>query len=219
MDLDKAIRERRTVRRYLPEDIPEKELRKIIDAANHAPSACDLQAWRFIIIRDKDIMRKIMEMDAPAFIQEAPLGILVLYDNRSDNVEYNDHIQSASAAIQNMLLTAHSMDIGCCWICHLPPKRQLRKLLDIPWNYDPIAYISMGYHDKMPAARKRKKGYEELVSKERFALDEKVPGRADPVRMIKRISRWVYYRLPFRKHIRKPVNKVFEKKFEDERQR
>ena len=70
-----------------------------------------------------------------------------------NNISYNtylykDHIQSAAAAIENILLTATELGIGTCWICNLRRPRLLKKQLHIPHNFDIIAYITLGYPQK-----------------------------------------------------------------------
>ena len=107
MDLIKTIKTRRSVRFFLDKKISNGDLNKIIESATYAPSSCNMQGWRFIIIEDEKIIKKITEMDAAYFLNKPHMGILVLYDNRTDNLEYQDYIQSAAAAIQNMILTAH----------------------------------------------------------------------------------------------------------------
>ena len=127
--LIRIIRSRRSIRLFDENSINEKDLNKIIEAGNYAPSYCNTQAWKFIIIKDKEIINKIVELDAAVYLKKAPVCVLVLYDKRSDNPEYKDYIQSAAACIQNMLLAAHSLGIGSCWTCHLPRKKELQKLL------------------------------------------------------------------------------------------
>ena len=90
---------------------------KVIEAGMWAPSACNLQNWKFIVIDNQNLKEKLVDWGAAIFIKHAPMAILVLYDNRTANIEYQDHIQSAAAAIQNMLLAAISLELGTCWIC------------------------------------------------------------------------------------------------------
>lgn len=213
MELSKAIKTRRSVRKFSGKKIPKETLLKILDAANNAPSACDIQGWRFIVITNPLIKKKIIENGAASFILNAPVGVLVLYNNMTDNVEYSDHIQSAAACIQNMLLAAHSFNIGCCWVCHLPPKNVLRKILRIPGFYDPIAYVAMGYYDIEPADRPRKHNVNEIVSYNLYNLREKAP--LNKLKLgIKRFLRKIYFKIPFRKYIKPHVDKRFEKKFD-----
>ena len=115
-----------------------------LKAVIYAPSACNRQAWKFIIIDEKDIKDLICKNFGSNIIENAPAGILVLYRNDvSFNYRlYKDHFQSAAAAIQNILLSAYESGLGTCWVCNLPSPKYLKKLLNIPKSYEVIAYMS-----------------------------------------------------------------------------
>ncbi len=168
MSIMDVIKKRRSVRKFQDKPIEDEKILKLIDAARWCPTASNMQAYRFIIIKDQSIKEKLVRMGTASFIRDAPLGILITYSNETSNVEYQDYVQSASAAIQNMLLAACEMNIGTCWICHLPPKEKLRELLNIPKNHDPIAYIVLGYYDKLPDSVPRKHEVSEILSYDSF---------------------------------------------------
>lgn len=109
----------------------------------YAPSACNFQAWKYIIIKS-DEKKKCFNYK---LIEDAPVGIMVTYRNDIEvaGKKHFDYIQSASASIQNMLLMAHSLGLGSCWICNLPPQKVMKKAFGIPDNFDVIAYIIIGY--------------------------------------------------------------------------
>lgn len=172
MELINAIKGRRSVRKFKNEKISRAMVEKIIDIARWAPTASDRQSYRFIVVDDEKIKEKLVRMGAAVFVKTSPMGILVLYSNETSSKDYGDYIQSASAAIQNILLVAYSMNIGTCWICHLPNKSHVRRLFGIPRNYDPIAYIVMGYYDRELKPPPRKYGINELVSYNRFDFRE-----------------------------------------------
>jgi hypothetical protein len=112
-----------------------------------------------------------------------------------------------------MILAAHNFGIGCCWVCHLPLKKQLRKILNIPSHYDPIAYIAMDYFKGTLKKRVRKFNSKEIISYNKFNFNERATVK-DKLISIKRVLRKVYYYIPFKKHIKNSVDKLFEKKFE-----
>jgi len=215
VDILGLLGKRRSIRVYKPDPVPKDVLQKILQAGQMAPSACNKQNWKFIVIDDENIKQSITDMGGAIFIKKAPVGILVLYDNRTQNIEYHDHIQSGAAAIQNMLITASELGIGACWVCHLPPKRQLRKLLDIPWHFDPIAYIPMGYPNCLLPNRPRKGRIEDLVSYNKFNVAGPVPKRS--LKLVVRIMIIkVYYLLPLglKKKLIPLIDKTFVTKFE-----
>jgi len=128
MDIQNTIKNRRSVRKFLAKAIEPEIVNQIIESANWAPSACNIQGWRFIIVNDQKLKEKIVDRGGPRFIKDAPLGILVVYDERTENLEYQDHIQSASAAIQNLILAASDRGLGSCWVCQLPKKKELKEI-------------------------------------------------------------------------------------------
>jgi nitroreductase len=215
MTILEILGKRRSIRRFKPDSIPEDILLKILQAGQMAPSACNKQNWQFIVIDADHIKMKLVDMGAAIFVKKAPIGILVLYDNRTQNVEYKDYIQSAAAAIQNMLITASEFGIGACWVCHLPPKRQLRKLFNIPWHFDPIAYIPMGYANCAIPNRPRKCEIEQLVSYNKFNPSGPVPHRSVKLKIQIMIIK-LYYLLPVsvKKLLLPFIDKSFVTKFE-----
>ena len=156
-----VVRSRRSVRRYREAPVPKDLLHELLDVATWAPSACNKQDWRFVLVDDKAIMSKIVDAGGAIIIPKAPQGILVSYRESVRNAYYRDDVQSACACIQNFLLMAAARGIATCWICHLPRKGALRSLFKIPADFQPIAYIMVGYADDgkfTEVARKHKIG-------------------------------------------------------------
>ncbi len=212
MELFDAIYGRRSIRNFLDKKIESKKIKKIINAATYAPSACNIQGWKFIIVNKSKIKEKLIQTGTISFIKNAPIGILVLYDNRTENSEYKDYLESASAAIQNMLLAAYSLGLGTCWICHLSSKKVLMKIFNIPRHYEPIAYVAVGYPKKKPKSLSRKYNLNEIVSFNSFNFKEKIDAelKTDLIRFIRRIIFRLYKYLPF-KNFFLPITKKFER--------
>ena len=129
MDLIEAIKGRRTIRRFLEKEVDLSLVKQLITLGTYAPSACNRQAWRFIIVTDKEIMKMLRKYNASWVIPNSPVGILVVYNKFTVNMKYPDNIESASACIENILLGATSFGVGACWINDLPSKKIIRKLL------------------------------------------------------------------------------------------
>lgn len=217
MDLKTSILDRRSVRRF-KNTVPEKDLiLEILDIARWAPTHCNTQAVKFIIVDNNKIKQKIVDMGGSVVIKNAPIGILVLYSNLSDNLEYLDYIQSAAAIIQNTLLYAHSRGIATCWIAQLPRKSDLRTLFNIPPMYDPIAYILLGYPEREPKPVPRKHKIEDIIAYNTFDFDLKASILNEKNIKFKKKVRKIYYILPtiIKKLINPIVDKLFVKKFEN----
>ena len=124
----------------------------------------------------------------------------MLYDNRTSNRSYSDHIHSAAAAIQNILLRAEELGIGSCWICRLPKRSRLKRLLGIPWCYDPMAYVALGYPETPPPPKKPTRKYTpaRVLARNRFEFTDVNAGRWLQVKWAlslgrRRFIRWCYF--------------------------
>lgn len=143
MEFDKVLFGRRSVRQFVDKDVSDNDIKRIIEAGIYAPSACNLQDWKFILVRDKNRDAYYNEI-----VSSAPVLIFVTYRSDNYNVsgyKHKDYVQSAAAAIQNMLLKAYSLGLGTCWICDLPSNSELQKHFDVPSNYEVLACIAVGY--------------------------------------------------------------------------
>ena len=103
MGIFETIKKRRSVRSFKRKPVESFKIKKIIDAGQWAPSACNKQMWEFVVVKNKLIKNKLVEFGAVRFMKDAPVVIYVLYPKKV-NPERYANIQSASAAAQNMLL-------------------------------------------------------------------------------------------------------------------
>jgi nitroreductase len=215
MDLFEAIRNRRSIRRFEDRPVPEDLVLKIIEAGQWAPSACNRQDWKFIIIDSKEVKEKLLKETTAYFVGKAPLLILVIYSNRTDNLEYKDHLLTAAMAIQNMQLASYSLGLGSCCVNNLPIKSRLRSILNIPRHYDPVSLICLGFPKAVPKHLKRKETLDEIISRNTFNFKHTVPA-IDLKLNLKRIVRFIYYRLPGpMKKMLDPIARKFEKRFDE----
>ena len=147
MEFNECLFNRRSIRKFNNKKISDDTIKDIINAGIYAPSACNFEAWKFIIIKKDTKNREKLEN---AIALSAPYGILVLYRNDLyvTGRVYKDYVQSASAAIENMLLYITSIDLGGVWICGLPKESKIKKAFNIPKNFDVIGYIAFGNYDK-----------------------------------------------------------------------
>ncbi len=219
MNFFEIVKGRRSIRRFLKRPVEPEVLKRIIASATWAPSACDIQGWKFIVVNDPEVKKEMVEGGGAMLIKNAHTGILVLYDNRTDNIEYMDYVQSAAAAIQNMLLTAHYLGLGGCWICHLPPKNELRKIFRFPNCYSPIAYVMLGYPLNTPKPKVRKYDLEALIHNNVYHAadgEEESLNENAGFLSIRVFLRRLYYNMPgaMRKYLSPVVDKYLTRKFE-----
>ena len=146
MELKEAIFGRCSIRSFQDKPVAIEDIKELIQAAIYAPSASNHQAWKFIIVNNEETKKLVRGLRGSILITDAPTGILVLYRNDLTlNLTYKDYIQSAAAAIQNILLAAYEKGIGSCWINRLSAPNYIRKALNIPKIFNIIAYIALGY--------------------------------------------------------------------------
>lgn len=217
MDIKDAIKARRSVRSFSDKKVEISIVKELIEAASWAPSSCNKQAWKFIIVDDKKKKQAMVDMGGASIIKLAPMGILVVYSKQSDNTEYMDYVQSASASIQNILLTAHAKGLACCWVCHLPRKKDLQRLFSIHSSYSPIGYILLGYPNKASRLIERRYNVDDLISFNKFDFSDKLLLEKDKSVLFKKIIRKLYYLMPtsLKKIINPLIDKKFVKKFEN----
>jgi nitroreductase len=177
-----AIAARRSIRKFKDIPIQDEVLQKILTAAVQAPSACNRQPWRFVIIHSEKraemvrIMREGISRDkaqgedigssewSAHVMEEAPVTVFVFnpdglrpWRRHTVQQKFMDvlDIQSIGAAIQNMLLAAQDLGLGSLWICDVfIAYEELCKWLGEKGEL--IAAVSFGYADESPAARPRK---------------------------------------------------------------
>lgn len=218
MEIFNIIKNRRSIRKFTQQEVPQDLIEKLIEAGAWAPSACNAQGWRFIVVRDEKVKKEIVKYGGSVTIGMAPVAIIVIYDNRTKNLEYQDHIQSAAAAIENILLAAGSLGLTGSWICHLPSQRTLRKILKIPASFSPIACIILGYQAKEPLPVVRRYPLEKIVSYNKFG-ENLAQEKVNETRIFfYRIFRKCYLLLPsaFKKgFLNKLVDRWFVKKFDN----
>lgn len=213
MELDEAIKSRRSIRKYNGLPVSNEDIRSMIEAAIMAPSACNNQCWRFIVIDDSGVISQIQRKGGAEFLKQVHQGILVLYDNQTDNLEYLDYIESASAAIENMLLKATEIGVGACWVNNLPNKRVLREILSIPTHYDPIAMVTIGHYDRAPRNMPRKYDIDQVISYNKWIFEDVTKKNLFAL-SFRRFTRKIYKRLPFKEFVYRIARK-YEKRFDN----
>ncbi|MEM3437140.1 MAG: nitroreductase family protein [Nitrososphaerales archaeon] len=173
MDLFEAIKNRRSVRAFKPEPISDDILGKILEAACWAPSAGNLQPWEFIIVKDSIVKRELCRAALnQCFIYEAPMVIVVCANLDRSSRRYGSRgrdlyaICDSSAATQNILLAAHALGLGACWIGAFHDE-EVSKVLELPSGVKPIAIIPIGYPNEKPSPPSRLP-LERVVHRERY---------------------------------------------------
>lgn len=140
------IYERRSIRHFEDRQLPKELLDTILDAGRWAPSGLNNQPWRFTVIEDLELKLELSRLTKyDRIIKEAPAIIGVFLDNEALYHREKD-IQGVGAALQNMLLMAHSLDLGAVWLGEiLKNGEQFCKILSLEPRYELMAVIAAGY--------------------------------------------------------------------------
>jgi len=158
MDTLDAIHTRRSVRKHQDRPVPEELVQKLLAAAMSAPSARNAQAWQFVVIDDRSMLAEIAEITPNAgMARQAPLAILVCGDLDLEKSS-GYWVVDCSAAVQNMLLAAHSLGLGAVWTGVYPRQRRmngLRRLTGLPDGVMPHSLVVLGYPAEQPPPEDR----------------------------------------------------------------
>jgi len=158
MEAYEAITSRRSIRKYVAENIPTEYTKKLIKAAMAAPSAGNQQPWHFIVVTDREILDAIPKFHPYSqMLYKAPLAILICADT---DIETHPGywVEDCSAATQNILLAAHALGLGAVWLGIYPGEERtgdIKKLFKLPASVMPLSLLSIGFpaEDKPPADR------------------------------------------------------------------
>lgn len=162
MDVLNTIKARRSVRRFLRKEIPEKILETFVDAIIWAPSAGNLQSRKFYFVFNQQIKERLVGAAwGQSFIAEAPLSVVCCADLRIKR-HYGDRgselytLQDVSASIQNLLLEAQEQGLASVWVGAFQ-EAEVSEIMNLPNYLRPIAIVPIGYPDESPAPPERVK--------------------------------------------------------------
>jgi nitroreductase len=151
--MDDPVLQRRSIRKYTADAVPDELVTTLLRAAMAAPSAGNQQPWQFVVIRERATLRAVTEFHPyAAMLGHAPLAILVCGDTRLEKwPEFWP--QDCAAATENLLIEAQALGLGAVWLGVYPLVERvdgMRELLGIPTHVTPFALVPVG----RPAATK-----------------------------------------------------------------
>lgn len=215
MELLQAIQTRRSVRLYEATTIPVETIEEIVRLAADAPSACDRQGWRCILLQDRKDLEWLYSRGGSSVFKTSSQAIIVCYERQTENSEWDDNIQSAAAFIAYFQLIAHERGIGSCWVCHLPPRSEVAEHFSIPSTYLPVAVVTLGYNKAGYLPKKRvDKSEARLLSLDRWEFGGDRDGSCKTGYWLRKLLREIYYALPCRVWLRGLAGR-YEKKFDE----
>lgn len=148
MDFQAVLQTRRSVRAFAKREISQPVLARILEAVRIAPSACNCQPWRFVVVKDAATKKKLGEMcKGQSFVGTAAAVVACCgkrYQNAHNWIGPHLYLVDVAIAIDHMTLAARNEGIGSCWIGafdHEP----IKKLLGVPEDYDVVMLVPLGY--------------------------------------------------------------------------
>lgn len=162
--IEEVIRGRRSVRKWMDRQVDRRLLYEIINIAQWAPSSCNRQPWKFLVVESEEGRQLLGALFPQKFYAKAPMLLVVLMDldvYDKDEKSFKPYLDGA-AIIQNALLLMHARGLGACWISFDLKRTQgdslsrVMRHFRIPDNYLPISMIAVGYAAKTPADSVRK---------------------------------------------------------------
>ncbi len=152
METLEAIKTRRSIRKYREKPVPKKKLEQILDAGRWAPSSHNSQPWKFIVVRDRQIMDNIAALlPWGRFLTQVQLAIAVVVDPGATN----HPIEDGALAAGNILLAVHALGLGGCWVDPSASEETIKPMLGIPPGVKLICLIPVGYPDEAPTRRRK----------------------------------------------------------------
>ncbi len=146
MDFQELITERYSVRNFKSEHLPQEVIDKILEAGHKAPTGCNYQPQRILVLNTDESVEKLKECTKCHF--GAPTAMLVCNNKEESWVrKYDGALSSPVDSVivaTYIMLAAQNEGVGCCWVMHFDPTA-MRETFDIPENIEPMALLVMGY--------------------------------------------------------------------------
>ncbi len=162
-----AIKNRRSIRQYRPDPVPDDVVLQLLDCARLAPSASNRQPWRFVVLKDPDIKRELKRCAyGQHFVESAPCMIVCCVDltvyapgpeDGSDNELYaylGECRFNSAIGTEHIVLAATAFGLGTCWV-HLFDPEKVHQLLKLPDTIAVVTLLAVGYPAENPPPRPR----------------------------------------------------------------
>jgi nitroreductase len=154
-DVLKAIRTRRSVRRYTDAPVSREQIETILEAGRFAPSGKNTQPWRFVVIESESKRSELATLfPQQGLVAATPVTLAVLIDREAGYDELKD-VQGIGAAIENILLAVHSLGLGACWIgktCNA----EIEQVVGAKEHEELMAIIPIGHPAETPTPTPRR---------------------------------------------------------------
>ncbi len=167
-----VLRTTRQVRQYEDEPVPDDVLARILEVARWTGSSSNRQAWHFVVVRDRDTIRKLSALRPPiGWIAAAPVGIAIVLDGPTASEAYDE-----GRVTERILVASHALGYGAgvAWYGDAPLQAEAKKILGVPEEKTARQIVVVGkptsVKDPRPGARPGgRKPLAEMVSYDRYS--------------------------------------------------
>ena len=172
--LQRLIQTRRSVRRFKSDPVPREMLIQCVEAARLAPSAENVQPWRFVIVDDPQLKDELAKKafsgiySATRWASKAPVLVVILAEldilaNRLGKQITGLHYYLIDIGIggEHFVLQAHELGLGSCWIGWFSQKG-VRKALNVPRKYKPVLMLAVGFPDVVKFKEKKRRTLDDI---------------------------------------------------------
>jgi nitroreductase len=170
------INNRQSDRGYVNQPVEKDKLQRILEAGRIAPSACNAQPWKFVVVDDIDLKNKLADTTSSKilgmnhFTKQAPVHIVIVMEGANITSSFGSMVKrkhfpliDIGIAAEHICLAATAEGLGSCMIGWFD-EPTVKKLLKIPRNKRPILIITLGYAENPETRQKRRKTMDEVVS-------------------------------------------------------
>ena len=166
-----VIKNRRSIRKYKPDPVSDEDIEYVLNAARLAPSWKNQQCWRYVVVRNKETIKKIASArpKSKEWLEEAPVMIVACADpDESGHREGKDYyLVDIGISFQNLLLAARDRGLGTCWIGGFDEKT-VKDAVGLPENIRVVAYTPLGYPAEEKGEITDRKSPEETIFYEKY---------------------------------------------------
>ena len=139
------IQKRRSIRKYTPEPIADADIQSMLEAAMAAPSASNIKPWEFVVVRDRELCRRLAETHQYSKMAAEAAVVFVICGREGESRHW---VEDTSAATQNLLLAAAGLGLGAVWVAvypHVEREEYVRNLLGIPSGRRILCLVPAGH--------------------------------------------------------------------------
>jgi nitroreductase len=173
--LDEIIKNRRSARNYEPKSVEKEKIVQILEAARLAPSACNAQPWKFVVVENPDLKDAVVReglnniavpnrwaADAPVIIAVCSKTNFFVHKVAAKIQDVDYHLIDLGIACEHLVLKAEDLGLGTCYIGWFRG-REIKKVLNLPYSYKVECLITLGYARQTDKKESPRKPLEEIA--------------------------------------------------------